>query len=44
MVIDPWGVVLCTVPDGEGVGLAEIDMGALEQIRERLPALKHRRL
>jgi predicted amidohydrolase len=44
MVIDPWGVVLCTVPDGEGVGLAEIDMAALEQIRERLPALKHRRL
>jgi predicted amidohydrolase len=44
MIVDPWGVPLCTVPDGEGIGVAELDFGALESIRERLPALRHRRL
>lgn len=44
MIIDPWGVVLATVPDGEGVGLAPLDFAALEGIRSKLPALKHRRL
>ncbi len=44
MIIDPWGVVLATVPDGEGIGLAELDFAALERIRRELPALRHRRL
>src|SRR5262249_55114661 len=25
LVIDPWGTVLCTVPDGEGFALAQLD-------------------
>jgi predicted amidohydrolase len=44
MVVDPWGVPLCTVPDGEGLGFADLDFDRLEKTRERLPALKHRRL
>ena len=44
MVVDPWGTVLCTVPDGEGIGIADLDFDRLAEIRERLPALKHRRL
>jgi predicted amidohydrolase len=44
MIVDPWGLVLCTVADGEGVGFAELDFDQLEQVRERLPALRHRRL
>jgi predicted amidohydrolase len=44
MIVDPWGLVLCTVADGEGLGLAELDFDQLEQVRERLPALRHRRL
>ncbi len=43
-IIDPWGIPLCTVPDGEGLGLADLDLARLEQIREHLPALSHRRL
>lgn len=43
-VIDPWGTVLCTVPDGEGVALAELDFARLEDVRRRLPSLRHRRL
>jgi deaminated glutathione amidase len=44
MVIDPWGTVLCTVPDGEGFALAELDFARQEEVRRRLPALRHRRL
>jgi predicted amidohydrolase len=44
MIVDPWGTVLCRVPDGIGIALAEIDLGRLRSIRAKLPALKHRRL
>ena len=44
MVIDPWGLVLAQVPDGEGVALAELDLSRVEEVRERLPSLAHRRL
>jgi nitrilase len=44
MVIDPWGTVLCTVPDGEGFALAELDFARQDEVRRRLPALRHRRL
>ena len=43
MIIDPWGTVLASVSDGEGVATAEIDLDQLNQIRSRLPCLKHRR-
>ncbi len=44
MIIDPWGLVLAQAADGEGIALAELDFDHLRQIRERLPALRHRRL
>ena len=44
LVIDPWGTVLCTVPDGEGYALAQLDFERQADIRRRLPALRHRRL
>ena len=44
LIIDPWGVILATVPDGEGIGLADLDFAALDRIRQELPALRHRRL
>jgi predicted amidohydrolase len=43
MVIDPWGVVLAQAPDGEGIAVADLDFGRMARIRERLPALRHRR-
>jgi predicted amidohydrolase len=43
MIVDPWGVVLATAPDAEGVIVAELDFAGLEDIRRRLPALEHRR-
>jgi predicted amidohydrolase len=43
MIVDPWGVVLATAPDAEGVIVADLDLSRLEDIRRRLPALEHRR-
>lgn len=44
MIVDPWGLVLATAPDGEGLALADIDLERLDRIRAQLPALRHRRL
>ena len=44
LVVDPWGVVLATVGDREGVATADCDLAAQDQLREALPALTHRRL
>jgi predicted amidohydrolase len=43
MIVDPWGVVLATAPDTEGVVVADLDLSHQEDIRRRLPALQHRR-
>ena len=42
-IIDPWGVPLAVAADGETVITAEIDLDHQAEIRERLPALRHRR-
>ncbi len=44
VIVDPWGVVLAQVPDGEGVAVADLDMTRLEQVRASLPALRNRAL
>lgn len=42
-VIDPWGAVLSQHGEGAGVALATLDRAYLEQVRRRLPCLRHRR-
>jgi predicted amidohydrolase len=37
-------VVLAEVPDGEGFACADLDLDRQRQVRESLPALRHRRL
>lgn len=44
MIVDPWGRVLDVLPVGEGVVMADIDLDALNTIRQRMPVLKHQRL
>ena len=44
LIVDPWGTVLCEVPDGEGVAVAELDFASLQKIRTDLPSLAHRRI
>ena len=42
-IIDPWGTVLAMSDDRSGHVVAEIDLEQLQQIRQRLPVLRHRR-
>ena len=43
MAIDPWGTVLAQqTATGAGTTLAVLDLALLQQVRQRLPALKHR--
>ncbi|MDX1490209.1 MAG: carbon-nitrogen hydrolase family protein [Pseudohongiellaceae bacterium] len=44
MIIDPWGRVLARVEKGEGIALADIDLKALYDLRERMPVHEHRRI
>jgi predicted amidohydrolase len=43
LVVDPWGEVLLDMGDAPGVGFAEVDPGQVEEVRSRLPAIRHRR-
>ena len=44
LVADPWGNVVAQAPDEVGVTFAELDLARVEQVRQILPALRHRRL
>ncbi|WP_419825709.1 carbon-nitrogen hydrolase family protein [Sphingomonas sp.] len=43
LVVDPWGEVVLDMGEGEGVGFAEIDAARIDEVRARVPALRHRR-
>ena len=43
MIVDPWGLVLAQAPDTEGFVSADLDFAAQDEVRERLPSLRHRR-
>ena len=43
LVVDPWGRVLLDMGGEQGLGFAEIDPGQVEEVRGRLPAIRHRR-
>jgi nitrilase len=42
MLVDPWGEVLAVLPEGEGVVSGTIDPDRLAEVRQNLPALRHR--
>lgn len=44
MLIDPWGDIRAVCVEGEGIAIGDIDDQLMGNIREKLPALKHRRL
>jgi len=43
MIVDPWGTVLATAPDGDGFAIANLDFENLSRIRAELPSLANRR-
>lgn len=42
MIVDPWGEILARCDTGEGVAMAEFEPQRLQDVRTRLPALRHR--
>ncbi|UGS38311.1 Deaminated glutathione amidase [Capillimicrobium parvum] len=42
MIVDPWGTVMATVPDGEGVAIASLDLDRLATYRQNYPNLQNR--
>ncbi|MDT8375927.1 MAG: carbon-nitrogen hydrolase family protein [Mariprofundaceae bacterium] len=44
MIVDPWGEVLATLHDEEGIITAELSLNKLGKIRQALPVLNHRRI
>lgn len=44
MLVDPWGNIVTELATGEGCVLGELDSTVLEEVRSKLPALKHRKL
>lgn len=43
LVVDPWGTVLATAPDTEGVVVADLTKARIRQVRRQVPALANRR-
>lgn len=43
-IIDPWGEVVgrLTDPHATGIAVADIDLGALRRVREKMPISNHR--
>lgn len=44
MLIDPWGEVVASLPEGEGLVMGDMDPERLKSVRQNLQALRHRRL
>jgi deaminated glutathione amidase len=44
MIVDPWGAVLASRAEGEGIVLAELDAARIAEVRQSLPALQHRKM
>ena len=44
IIVDPWGEIVASCEEGEAVIIAEFDKENMQDIRQRFPALIHRRL
>jgi predicted amidohydrolase len=42
MIVDPWGEVLSRQGKAPGIGIAELDLARIAEVRSSLPALAHR--
>ncbi len=43
LIVDPWGEIIADMGDGLGIAFADIDLGRVAEVRQRIPALDHRR-
>jgi predicted amidohydrolase len=43
LAIDPWGEVLLDIGEEPGLGFIDLDLGQVDTVRSRVPAINHRR-
>jgi deaminated glutathione amidase len=43
LILGPWGELLAELPAGPGIACADLDMIRLAELRQRFPAVQHRR-
>ncbi|PCG15439.1 MULTISPECIES: carbon-nitrogen hydrolase family protein [Sphingomonas] len=43
LVVDPWGEVVLDMGEAPGIGYATVDPARVDEVRARVPALRHRR-
>ena len=43
LIVDPWGMILLDMSEQVGVAFGEIDLGKVDEVRGRIPAIRHRR-
>lgn len=43
LIVNPWGEVLASLGDEEGIVVADVDLAYLHQLRERFPVLTHKK-
>jgi predicted amidohydrolase len=43
LVVGPWGEILLDMGAEPGLGFADIDLALVDEVRSRLPAIRHRR-
>jgi predicted amidohydrolase len=43
-IVDPWGEIIAQASEGEGLAVAPVELDRVASVREKLPALRHRRL
>lgn len=43
LVVNPWGEILLDMGDEVGVGFADVDLAEVAAVRQRVPAIDHRR-
>ena len=43
LVVDPWGKVLLDMGEEPGLGFVDLDLTQVDEVRGRLPAIRHRR-
>jgi len=44
LIVDPWGEVIAQCSEGEGLAVAQVDVGYQDRVRAALPSLLHRKL
>lgn len=43
LLVDPWGTILLDMGEQVGVAFGEVDLGKVDEVRGRIPAIRHRR-